>query len=218
MIPLGVWVCSPGHAEVGERVPQQLIVTLRFIVAGKPSIRPSSAPSTGMRTAATTSTVRYSAEEQHRITMALQGTLSTKLVTGTGAPAYTVPAVVVADLQEGSPMRHEPPEGEAWRAARVQTYTVRDEGEVHLRRPTRIHDDQASMVSECEVGQEFAFHLPGTIPNLLLDDSPDTLIWLAGPPPCNGVRRGRSPALSSGLSALQVLRVCGEGCQDQLGP
>ena len=95
--------------------------------SGKPSIRPSSAPApdtVGLPSTASTAKSQYTAEEQQRVTTALQGSLVTQVVTSTGVPAYTVPAVVVADLLEGSPMRQAPPEGEAWRASKVQTYVV----------------------------------------------------------------------------------------------
>ena len=98
-------------------------------MSGKPSIRPTSAPAAAGSSghiSNTTGTSRsgYTVEEQLRVTKALQASLATQVVTGTGAPAYTAPALVVADLQEGSPMRQAPPEGEEWRASRVQTYVV----------------------------------------------------------------------------------------------
>ena len=99
-------------------------------MSGKPSIRPTSAPAAAgssghiSNMTGTISRSGYTAEEQLRVTKALQASLATQVVTGTGAPAYTAPALVVADLQEGSPMRQAPPEGEEWRASRVQTYVV----------------------------------------------------------------------------------------------
>ena len=100
------------------------------IYPGKFSIRPSSAPSTPHKSTGGgtgSGSGRYTPEEQQRVTTALRGSLATHLVTGTGAPAFTAPAVVVAQLDEGSLLRSDVAAGEEWRVARVQTYVVSHE-------------------------------------------------------------------------------------------
>ncbi|GAX73160.1 hypothetical protein CEUSTIGMA_g613.t1 [Chlamydomonas eustigma] len=95
----------------------------------QPSVRPSSADNT--KSKSLTSSMQgahqypYTKEDELRVQEALQSnTLASHLVTRTGAPSFTIPAVIEADAEDGAPLRYEPSPDEEWRVRRVQTYVV----------------------------------------------------------------------------------------------
>ena len=105
-----------------------------FDQSGRPSIRPASAPGTRRTTqhAQGTGNFVYTPEEEHRVQKSLKragyGTGAQMTMTGT-VPVFTAPALVEADLEEGSLLDYSKTtllqqSEQPWRVATVETYVV----------------------------------------------------------------------------------------------